>query len=237
MPAFRADFRETPPIMVETGLAGWGGRIRTSEWRNQNPLPYHLATPHRCSGIAADDTGRIEGDQRASRLPARRTRGYIRPSCRHRSVAQPGSAPRSGRGGRRFKSCHSDHFSAAPNSDPASFPDRSPGWPHPGAQAAGSRTASQNSGPALKAIPVRLPSAATLNFFRLLFETKAAPASLRQYGRPRFQITGRAYDLCPFQEGSTRSRHRTAPRGNVFPPGQRTLAAEDCRTFAPIGGG
>jgi hypothetical protein len=27
-----------------------------------------------------------------------------------RSVAQPGSAPRSGRGGRRFKSCHSDHL-------------------------------------------------------------------------------------------------------------------------------
>ena len=32
--------------------AGWDGRIRTSEWRNQNPLPYHLATsqcapPHR----------------------------------------------------------------------------------------------------------------------------------------------------------------------------------------------
>ena len=25
--------------------AGWGGRIRTSVWRNQNPLPYHLATP------------------------------------------------------------------------------------------------------------------------------------------------------------------------------------------------
>ena len=24
---------------------GWGGRIRTSEWRNQNPLPYLLATP------------------------------------------------------------------------------------------------------------------------------------------------------------------------------------------------
>src|ERR1700761_5444378 len=35
----------------ETGLAGWGGRIRTSEWRNQNPLPYHLATPQ--SGIGA----------------------------------------------------------------------------------------------------------------------------------------------------------------------------------------
>ena len=26
---------------------GWGGRDRTSEWRNQNPLPYRLATPHR----------------------------------------------------------------------------------------------------------------------------------------------------------------------------------------------
>ena len=24
---------------------GWGGRIRTSEWRHQKPLPYHLATP------------------------------------------------------------------------------------------------------------------------------------------------------------------------------------------------
>ena len=24
---------------------GWGGRIRTSEWRYQKPLPYHLATP------------------------------------------------------------------------------------------------------------------------------------------------------------------------------------------------
>src|SRR5262249_57480434 len=29
------------------------------------------------------------------------------------SVAQPGSAPRSGRGGRRFKSCHSDQASRA----------------------------------------------------------------------------------------------------------------------------
>jgi hypothetical protein len=36
---------------METGLAGWGGRIRTSEWRNQNPLPYHLATPQ----YASDD--------------------------------------------------------------------------------------------------------------------------------------------------------------------------------------
>src|ERR1700691_5045361 len=27
---------------------GWGGRIRTSVWWNQNPLPYHLATPQSC---------------------------------------------------------------------------------------------------------------------------------------------------------------------------------------------
>ena len=27
-------------------MAGWGGRDRTFESRDQNPLPYHLATPH-----------------------------------------------------------------------------------------------------------------------------------------------------------------------------------------------
>src|SRR5262249_55261254 len=32
---------------TDHGPAGWGARIRTWEWRNQNPLPYHLATPHR----------------------------------------------------------------------------------------------------------------------------------------------------------------------------------------------
>src|SRR5262249_15380308 len=34
-----------PDKSPRTGLAGWGARIRTWEWRNQNPLPYHLATP------------------------------------------------------------------------------------------------------------------------------------------------------------------------------------------------
>jgi hypothetical protein len=29
----------------QLGGLGWGARIRTWEWRNQNPLPYHLATP------------------------------------------------------------------------------------------------------------------------------------------------------------------------------------------------
>ena len=35
--------------LVPVGLVpvdlGWGGRVRTFAWRNQNPLPYHLATP------------------------------------------------------------------------------------------------------------------------------------------------------------------------------------------------
>jgi hypothetical protein len=31
-------------------MTGWGARIRTWEWWNQNPLPYHLATPHRDDG-------------------------------------------------------------------------------------------------------------------------------------------------------------------------------------------
>ena len=35
------------------GLAGWGGRIRTSECRNQNPVPYHLATPQKPDGRSA----------------------------------------------------------------------------------------------------------------------------------------------------------------------------------------
>src|SRR5690348_14712120 len=34
-------------------LLGWGARIRTWEWRNQNPLPYHLATPHRSARVAS----------------------------------------------------------------------------------------------------------------------------------------------------------------------------------------
>src|SRR5215470_9781302 len=37
---------------------GWGGRIRTSGWRNQNPLPYHLATPQRQAGDTIGQPGR-----------------------------------------------------------------------------------------------------------------------------------------------------------------------------------
>ena len=42
-------------------------------------------------------------------LPGRRYKTGLPDEDRCRSVAQSGSAPRSGRGGRRFKSCHSDH--------------------------------------------------------------------------------------------------------------------------------
>jgi hypothetical protein len=38
----------------ETGLVGWGARIRTWECRNQNPVPYHLATPQRIAAMNAD---------------------------------------------------------------------------------------------------------------------------------------------------------------------------------------
>ena len=47
----------------------------------------------------------------ASVLAARMGRGY-KTALFSRSVAQSGSAPRSGRGGRRFKSCHSDQYLA-----------------------------------------------------------------------------------------------------------------------------
>jgi hypothetical protein len=40
------DMKKPPEGGYHIEKAGWGGRIRTSVWRNQNPLPYHLATPH-----------------------------------------------------------------------------------------------------------------------------------------------------------------------------------------------
>lgn len=32
-------------MLISKKLNGWGERIRTSAWRDQNPLPYRLATP------------------------------------------------------------------------------------------------------------------------------------------------------------------------------------------------
>jgi hypothetical protein len=41
-----ADTRLRTACQLRTAdCSGWGGRIRTSEWRLQRPLPYRLATP------------------------------------------------------------------------------------------------------------------------------------------------------------------------------------------------
>src|SRR5215470_4649919 len=46
-------------LLYQSLRLGWGARIRTWEWRNQNPLPYHLATPQR----APDHTCASASDQ------------------------------------------------------------------------------------------------------------------------------------------------------------------------------
>src|ERR1700730_4484629 len=68
--------------------------------------------PNGYSRSRPDDTDGGRTDQRPLRLRAPGAGGYISASAKYRSVAQPGSAPRSGRGGRRFKSCHSDQYLA-----------------------------------------------------------------------------------------------------------------------------
>ena len=44
-------------MLCFNNLLGWGARIRTWEWRNQNPLPYHLATPQRAGAPRGDAAG------------------------------------------------------------------------------------------------------------------------------------------------------------------------------------
>jgi hypothetical protein len=46
---------------LDTGALGWGGRIRTSAWRNQNPLPYRLATPQSAWVPGLDLSGLFAG--------------------------------------------------------------------------------------------------------------------------------------------------------------------------------
>ena len=58
----KVDISTSPGNRVtQTGMAGWGARIRTWEWWNQNPLPYHLATPQRPAFGRADHNGSNEG--------------------------------------------------------------------------------------------------------------------------------------------------------------------------------
>src|SRR5438876_7463982 len=50
---FQNETARLAKILKSRRNPGWGGRDRTSEWRNQNPLPYRLATPQLAvSGMA-----------------------------------------------------------------------------------------------------------------------------------------------------------------------------------------
>src|SRR3954454_1267122 len=53
--------------------AGWGGRDRTSEWRNQNPLPYRLATPQQATNGTAEEL--VTADSLQSQPVYRERRG------------------------------------------------------------------------------------------------------------------------------------------------------------------
>ena len=77
---------------LRTSIGGWGQRMGVPK----APRGLGDAAPRQ-----PPRTGFVARQRRAV---------YIRPSSAKRSVAQPGSAPRSGRGGRRFKSCHSDQL-------------------------------------------------------------------------------------------------------------------------------
>src|ERR1700681_3655560 len=52
-PGFPAHSRVSWEAWRNAGLAGWGGRDRPSEWGNQNPLPYRLATPQQATSERA----------------------------------------------------------------------------------------------------------------------------------------------------------------------------------------
>ena len=70
------------------------------------------AGPQRCSAPVINSLSKPSSTgssvRRNSPLAATKSSVYNPAHRWSRSVAQPGSAPRSGRGGRRFKSCHSD---------------------------------------------------------------------------------------------------------------------------------
>jgi hypothetical protein len=86
----------------ETGLFGWGGRDRTFECWNQNPVPYHLATPQQ---------GRAEA-RRLPCIPAKgrcfNARGRASGPCKWLKrldfLTPPGPArPVAGAGSHRYK--------------------------------------------------------------------------------------------------------------------------------------
>ena len=119
-----AHFRVVPERLASVArepenarLGGWGARIRTwdhgtkarclTAWPRPNlQLPreiYRRRTP--TSIDKTKQSARASGFLRGSPDPS-----IYGPSQRLRSVAQPGSAPASGAGGREFESPHSDHY-------------------------------------------------------------------------------------------------------------------------------
>jgi hypothetical protein len=74
--------------------AGWGGRIRTSVWRNQNPLPYHLATPQ----CASRDLKRKAGSRQSRARDQRRNFTAVR-------AVDVGVMPRQGAATPRLTEC------------------------------------------------------------------------------------------------------------------------------------
>ncbi len=51
-------------LQVKIGRGGW---IRTNGWRDQNPLPYHLATPLLHTSTGENWQGRLDSNQRMAR--------------------------------------------------------------------------------------------------------------------------------------------------------------------------
>jgi hypothetical protein len=69
-------------VFIGVDGIGWGGRIRTSVWRNQNPLPYRLATPQ--SSDSEDRWGRTI---LATSLARKREAAFFVPSPKNHSRA------------------------------------------------------------------------------------------------------------------------------------------------------
>src|SRR6185369_414375 len=64
---------------------GWGGRDRTYECRNQNPVPYHLATPQRCKPRGAQTrASRLLAHLTINNIPQWMTRQTLRDHAAHR---------------------------------------------------------------------------------------------------------------------------------------------------------
>src|SRR5262245_30581932 len=70
---------------------GWGGRDRTSEWRNQNPLPYRLATPQLAALETTED--QLTPDSRRYRPSIEGGQPFQQPGKQNPSLAPGLSRP------------------------------------------------------------------------------------------------------------------------------------------------